>query len=407
MKSDKPVERLIASNGKLIAVTGDGTIMVYGDAPSKDKTLSVYQESIVKIYSPKADNIIKSTGITDGYALIWGTADIELLKSLVTNTSLNITAFDKDPSRVTFLRDYFDKLGFTANQLSFICCGDKAPLLPKYLSSLTIIDDISYLNNNNEATLSAMYESVRPYGGKIWINASGRKQKQLLSTLTKLNLYGIELKDGKSGAIISRMGPLQGSSDWTHNYGNISNTIKSDDDIVKAPLGILWFGGNSNLDVLPRHGHGPSEQVIDGRLIIQGINSISARDVYTGQLLWKHDFEKLKDDNWLVYYDETYDGNSPLDTKYNQVHLPGANARGTNFIVTKEFVYVIEGNKCRLLNIENGDLFKTFNTGEDSTQALGYIGVYKNYLILGNNFSEYSKIVIPDTIKRGSKSRQL
>jgi outer membrane protein assembly factor BamB len=404
VKSNKPVERLIASNGKLIAVSGDGSIMVYGNTPSEGTALTVNTEPTVRIYSSKADNIIKSTGITDGYAVIWGTSDIELLKSLVFNTSLYITAFDKDPSRVTYLRDYFDKLGITANQLSFLSYGDKAPLLPKYLSSLTIIDDISFLNNNDEGTLNGIYETVRPYGGKIWINISGKKQKQLLSTFEKLDLYGIELKNGKSGAIISRLGSLLGSSDWTHNYGNISNTIKSDDDIVKAPLGILWFGGNSNLDVLPRHGHGPSEQVIDGRLIIQGINSISARDVYTGRLLWKHDFEKLKDDNWLVFYDETYDEDSPLDTKYNQVHLPGVNARGTNYIVTKEYVYVIEGNKCRLLNIENGDLANTFEITADSTSNLGYIGVYKNYLILGHNFSEYSSVAIPDTAKEDAKA---
>ena len=96
---------------------------------------------------------------------------------------------------------------------------------------------------------------------------------------------------------ISRSEALQGAADWTHNYGDISNTIKSDDELVKAPLGILWFGGNSNLDVLPRHGHGPSEQVIDGRLIIQGISSISARDVYTGRLIWKKEFENLDKEN--------------------------------------------------------------------------------------------------------------
>ena len=149
--------------------------------------------------------------------------------------------------------------------------------------------------------------------------------------------------------MITRSGSLKGSDNWTHNYGDIANTIKSDDDLVKAPLGILWFGGNSNTRCAPRHGHGPPEQVIDGRLIIQGINTITARDVYTGRLLWQKNFEKLKDDSWLVYYDESYDGDSPLDTKYNQEHLPGANARGTNFIATKEFVYVIEGNKCHLL----------------------------------------------------------
>ena len=55
------------------------------------------------------------------------------------------------------------------------------------------------------------------------------------------------------------------------------------------------------MDVLPRHGHGPGEQVIDGRLIIQGINSLSARDVYTGRVLWKREFEQLRKDNWMVF----------------------------------------------------------------------------------------------------------
>ncbi len=139
--------------------------------------------------------------------------------------------------------------------------------------------------------------------------------------------------------------------------------MKSDDEIVKAPLGILWFGGNSNLDVLPRHGHGPPEQVIDGRLIIQGIDCISARDVYTGRTLWKKTFEGLAKDTWMVYYDETYDGDSPLDTKYNQEHLPGANARGTNFIATKEYVYAIEGNRCHVLDIRSGETVKTIFHG--------------------------------------------
>jgi outer membrane protein assembly factor BamB len=404
VKSEKPAERLIASNGKLIAVTGDGTIMVYGDTPATPVELTGNKELPLKTKSQKADNIIKTSGITDGYAIIWGTTDTDLLERLISKTSLMITAIDRDPSRVALLRERFDKMGITSNRLSFLCSTGPSSLLPKYMASLTVVDDISYLEDNDPDILTSIYESTRPYGGKIWINTSGIQQKKLSGDLEKLSLYGLNLKNEKSGTFISRMGSLAGSSDWTHNYGNISNTIKSDDDIVKAPLGILWFGGNSNLDVLPRHGHGPSEQVIDGRLIIQGINSISARDVYTGRLLWKHESEKLKEDNWLVFYDETYDENSPLDTKYNQVHIPGVNSRGTNFIVTKEYVYLIEGNKCQVLNIETGDLSKTFVTSADSTKKLGYIGVYKNYLILGNNFSDYSSVQIPDTTKEDPKA---
>ncbi len=230
---------------------------------------------------------------------------------------------------------------------------------------------------------------MRPYGGKIWLRTRKADQKKINRLVAGPDLYGAEIAKGKYSTLITRQGALEGSADWTHNYGNISNTVKSDDKTVKAPLGILWFGGNSNLDVLPRHGHGPSEQIIDGYLIIQGVNSISARDVYTGRLIWKKVFENLKDDTWLVYYDESYDEENPLDTKYNQVHIPGANARGTNFIVTKEYVYAIEGNRCHLLDINTGKEVRTFTSGDESTQKFAYIGIYKDYLILGNNFTKY------------------
>jgi outer membrane protein assembly factor BamB len=402
--TEKIIERLVASNGKLIAVSGDGDILVFGATPISDITFIKQPESDFKSESASANEIIKSTGITTGFGVVFGTKDIELLKGLVSNTSLTLIAYDNDPSRISYLREYFDGSGVKGDRLSFLLFDKNFPLLPKYFSSLTIINDLIYIKDIGKDILNTIFESTRPYDGKIWLQVNGREQKILKNTLADLNLYGAYLTDGKGYSVISRKGSLEGSADWTHNYGNIANTIKSDDDIVKAPLGILWFGGNSNLDILPRHGHGPSEQVIDGRLIIQGINSISARDVYTGSLLWKREFENLKDDNRMVFYDETYDEESPLDTKYNQVHLPGVNARGTNFIVTKEYVYVIEGNKCRLINIESGDLVKTFETGDRSTEKLGYIGVYRNYLILGNNFSEYPEIENPDsTIKEDEK----
>jgi hypothetical protein len=330
--------------------------------------------------------IISSTGATEGYALLFGTDNLALLKGLITNTSLSIIAYEKDPERVTWLREYFDKLGIKADRLSFLHYDKPHLLLPKYFSSLTII------NKNygfDKDFLSSIYESTRPYDGKIVVRAKREDQENLVTAFIELKLDSAVVAMKKGSAIITRSGALEGTASWTHNYGDIANTVKSDDKLVKAPLGILWFGGNSNMDVLPRHGHGPGEQVIDGRLIIEGISSISARDVYTGRVLWKREFDKLMDDSWLVYYDETYDEENPLDPKYNQVHLPGANARGTNFIATREFVYLIEGNKCNLLDINTGDLVKTFTTGDDNTEELGYIGIYKDLLILGNNFSEF------------------
>ncbi|MCX6326888.1 MAG: PQQ-binding-like beta-propeller repeat protein [Bacteroidia bacterium] len=401
--TEKRIERLVASNGKLIAVSGDGDILVFGDTPVSNISYIKQPEPDFKCESASANEIIISTGITNGYGVVFGANDMELLKSLVSNTSLTLIAYDNSPSRISYLREYFDGLGVKADRLGFLLFDKDFPLLPKYFSSLTIINDLSYLNGYTSDILNSIYQITRPYDGKIWVKTDDNDQKLLMNTLAGLNLYGAEISNGNGFSMISRTGSLKGSADWTHNYGNIANTVKSDDEIVKAPLGILWFGGNSNLDVLPRHGHGPPEQVIDGRLIIQGINSISARDVYTGRLIWKKEFENLKKDTWTVYYDETYDEENPLDTKYNQVHIPGANARGTNFIATKEYVYAIEGTNCHLINIKTGELVKTISTGEKNTQKLGYIGVYDSLLILGNNFTKYPEIIIEEANQEDKK----
>jgi outer membrane protein assembly factor BamB len=388
----KNVERLVAANGKLIAVTDDGTLMIFGNSPVAKVTELAGTEISSLAKRCEAKKLIRTTGITDGYCLMMGGADLRLLKGLLSVSSLNIIVYEKDSIRVNYLREYFDKAGVTAERVSIHRFEEEIPLLPKYFSSLTIINDISYIGGGDKHMLEQVYESTRPYDGRIVIKTKGEEQDVLMEKFTGLKLPGATAFEGKGFSMFTRTGPLQGASSWTHNYGNIANTVKSDDQLVKAPLGILWFGGNSNLDVLPRHGHGPGEQVVDGRLIIQGINSLSARDVYTGRVLWKREFEKLMDDSWLVYYDESYDEENPLDPKYNQVHLPGSNARGTNFIATKEYVYLIEGNKCNLIDIQTGEIAKVFTTGDDSTKELGYIGVYDDLLILGNNFAEFSGI---------------
>jgi len=390
--TNKNVERLVAANGKLIAVTHNGTVMIFGDTPVSKVTKYIKNEKSIKSKQTRKFKIIQETGIDDGYCLMLGGGDVHLLKNLVHETLLNIIVFEKDPNKVHSLREYFNKAGVSTERLSFQEFKNPFPLLPKYFSSLTVINDLSYVTNGDNDILEKIYESTRPYGGKLLVLTKGKEQDALMNTLSEHHLPGAKASEEKSYSVITRAGPLQGAAPWTHNYGDIANTVKSDDKLVKAPLGILWFGGNSNMDVLPRHGHGPGEQVIDGRLIIQGINSISARDVYTGRVLWKRESEKLLDDNWLVYYDETYDEENPLDPKYNQVHLPGSNSRGTNYIATKEFVYLIESNKCNLLDINTGETVKVFNTGDDKTQKLGYIGVYENLLILGNNFAEFSEI---------------
>jgi outer membrane protein assembly factor BamB len=170
----------------------------------------------------------------------------------------------------------------------------------------------------------------------------------------------------------------------------VANTVKSNDQRVRLPLGLLWFGGSSNEDVLPRHTHGPSQQVLNGRLVIQGMNSLSARDVYTGRVLWIREFDDLG--TFQVYYDESY-ADSPLSTAYNQLHIPGANLRGTNYVAAEEGVYLVIRDRCLLLDNETGQTLREFVLPADAdgnSPDWGYIGIYGNLLLAGTGFADYT-----------------
>ena len=65
----------------------------------------------------------------------------------------------------------------------------------------------------------------------------------------------------------------------------------------------------------------------------------------------------------------------------------------------REYVYLIEGNKCNVLDIRNGNIVKVFETGEEETRQLGYIGVYEDLLVLGNNFADFEEMMESDSMR--------
>jgi hypothetical protein len=169
--------------------------------------------------------------------------------------------------------------------------------------------------------------------------------------------------------LLLREGPLPGSADWTHEHADAANTRVSRDQLVKAPLGLLWFGGPTNEAILPRHGHGPQPQVCQGRAFIEGMNIMRATDIYTGRLLWEASLPGIG-----TLFDNT-------------AHQPGANASGTNYIATPEGVYVAYGRMCVKLDPMTGTKVGEYQLptlpGAKEPPMWGYINVIDDYLVGG------------------------
>ena len=162
--------------------------------------------------------------------------------------------------------------------------------------------------------------------------------------------------------LLRRLGALAGSADWCGQNADAGNTRCSRDRLVFAPLGVLWFGNAlSNRLILPRHGEGPVEQVVGGRLIIEGADSISAADVYTGRLLWTREFPDVG-----KYYNATK-------------HSRGAHAIGSNFHAVADAVYVAVGTSCHVLDPATGRTSKQFRLPDGSTWQ--FVCVYEDLLV--------------------------
>ena len=386
-----PVQRLIAADDKIFAVTAGGMITAYGerdeDAPEDTRVVQAEPEKAVPRDRDMAIDELLALGDASGYAFWFGDCEGGRLAALIANSPFDqLVVMDDDLEAVGRQRLALDR----QNQYGKVTVhvGDpQQTMLPSYVGNMMFIDHDSS-NEFDPSAVRRLYRTVRPYGGVLHILVKNGRE-QIAEQLEQLELEQAKVQIHAHGVSVKRIGALPGAADWTHQYGDVANSIKSDDRRVKLPLGVLWFGGSSNMDVLPRHGHGPPEQVIGGRLYIQGMNSLSARDVYTGRVLWKREFKDLGTND--VYFDSTYE-NTPLDTKYNQVHIPGANGRGTNYVVTQDRVYIVEGSTCHVLDSVTGEDLKDIRLpayGDSVDPQWGYIGVYKNVLLGGYAFASY------------------
>ena len=386
----------IAADGKLFVVTREGCIYCFGQG---DATRRVHAETD-PVATPERDGwgarakrLVETAGVSAGYCLVLGAGTGRLAEALVRQTELNVIVLDPDVDKVSALRRRWTGAGVYGRRLAVVRGDIVSARLPMYLASLVTSEDAAAGQLRAAEFLPRLFACLRPYGGTAcFLTADAAPDgaavsgaaAELLLERAESALGGECTAARVAGFVqIKRPGPLPGSASWTHQYGDVANSVCSKDTGPRPPLGLLWFGGPSHTDVLPRHGHGPSELITGGRLFIQGIGVLSARDVYTGRVLWRRESPELN--TFDMYYNATHNPD-PHDRSYNQLHSPGANAYGSNFVVTADRLYLAAGAVCLVLDPATGRTLERWRLpplGEFPEPNWGYIGVYADLLIAG------------------------
>lgn len=366
-KVDGKVWNMLAADGKLIVVTLEGCIYCFGEKKTEPKRHELESKPLPSgsgQWADKAERILEMTDQKEGYCLLLGLGTGELLYELINKSDLHIIAIDPDAGKVAAMRRQLDEAGLYGNRVSVHIGEITTMQLAPYIANLIVLEDLQAAGAGlGEAFIKSVFHSLRPYGGTACFSLPKRRHAAIFRRTIRSELPGCEIASLGEFIRLTRVGPLPDSADWTHQYGDSANTVMSHDKAVKAPLGLLWFGGPSNDEILPRHGHGPSPQVVGGRLFIEGRNMIRAVDVYTGRLLWERQFEDLG-----KYYDNTS-------------HQPGANEIGSNYVTVSDAVYIIYGDRIHVLDPATGRTKDEFSIPGQDNPNFGSLVVYNNLLL--------------------------
>jgi outer membrane protein assembly factor BamB len=281
--------------------------------------------------------LLDHTDIREGYAVLWGLDDGEMLLDLIQHTRLHVVGIDPDRGRVAQLRRTLHASGLYGQRAALLVGNAESVEVPPYLASLMICGDPAAADiTAQRVSLERLYQALRPYGGVACLDLPSDAAQPFRAAIEKSQLPQALVATRENWLMLTREGALPGSANWTHEHADAANTRVSKDQLVKAPLGLLWFGGPTNESILPRHGHGPQPQVVDGRAIVEGPDLLRAIDIYTGRLLWERN---------LPGFGEIYN---------NTGHHPGANGTGTNFISLSDGIYAIHGEVCLRLDPATG-----------------------------------------------------
>ncbi len=295
------VRGLSAVEGYLFVSTEEGGLFCYAQA-EKDRSGEMPPETAPapwdeggrrEDFRAAAEQIIAETGIRKGYALVLGCETGRLAYELARASDLKVIGVAPTERKAAAARKWLSQSGHYGHKV--VVADWKLETLPDYFANLIVSEGLSAGGTVSEPA-EEVFRVLKPYGGTAIFGAPGQSPRagdidlEGISEWFSSGVAGGSVQIRSTEAWISfTRGGLAGAGNWTEEYGNPGNTACSGDELVKGPLGILWFGGPGSKQMVERHAKAQSPLSMDGRMFMQGEEVIMAYDAYNGTLLWERE----------------------------------------------------------------------------------------------------------------------
>ncbi|UCD28284.1 MAG: PQQ-binding-like beta-propeller repeat protein, partial [Planctomycetota bacterium] len=344
---------LAASDGRLYVSTDKGCIYCFAsekvDRPEQvkiaEKPAQFPNDRLTPVYQAAAEAIIQQADIQKGYALVLGCGTGRLAYELAKGADLKIIGIEKDPEKRALARKYLETAGMYGARV-VVESWDPA-ILPDYFANLIVCDELM-VSGGTENLHKDLLRILRPCGGVAIFGqpaaaagiAKPLDADQLARWLNKNGAPAPKVVRENGLWVKTTRGKLAGTDNWTHIYGNPQNTASSEDQLIKCPLGVLWFGEPGPEKIVERHGRPTAPLSVNGRLFIQGQEVIIACDAYNGTILWEKEIPEAVRARVDVY--------------------------GGSMAATENGVYVPAGDKCYRLDPASGEVIRTYRMPESA-----------------------------------------
>ena len=385
---------LAVENGNLYVSTDTGSIYCFKsehaeryDTVNPDVDSSPFQENkTTAMYRTATDAIIRQSGQNKGYCLILDCGEGRLAYELAQKTSLQIIGIDTNERNVRKARELLDKAGLLGSRVT-IAQWDITDL-PDYFANLIVSDDMVQSGSTHYST-AEIRRVLKPCGGVICLgqpeNNSGFDDITTVAALKNAGLDNARSNRNKGTWVTASRGELEGAGSWTHTFADPQNTSCSDDILVKGSLGVLWYGAPGPEGMIDRHASSMSPVSMDGRMFVEGEETIRAFDVYNGTFLWKREIP----------------GAVRVQTKID----------GGNLALTGDGLYVAAHHTCYRLDPATGETTMEYEipqAGDDTQRRWGYIACIGKTLYgsAAMPLNAYYRSVWDSLVKNGSWKNQ-
>ncbi len=307
------VKGLAAADGRLLVSSDTGAILCFAASASGNGRQAgrVLRPEVVKnpypedglsgVYAAAAKTILKLSKVARGYALVLGAGRGRLAFELARRSHLFVIGVEADAEKVRLARERLDRAGLYGTRVVIHHFSPNALPFSDYFADLIVSDSLlrdGLPGGDGFPRPAAIARFLKPCGGVAILGAPATapalRARRVDRAALKAWLAGLGVgtaagADAPGVWAMVRRGALPGAGAWTHGYADPGNTTCGNDALVRAPLGLLWFGAPGPARMVDRHRRVVPPVAGDGRFFVEGYQCVMAYDAYNGVKLWERD----------------------------------------------------------------------------------------------------------------------